>query len=414
LKKTLKSRLLRAGAVAVALLTAYLAWDFFPPKYIRLKPDICGGLPCLRARKLIVQELDREGRIWATRGLWAYSRSAGENAFVRRYHIPTGAGLAWLNNFTMVRWLTSRDICVELVNLPDGGVMAQSGPFLWLRQGPAGPWQKSHVLAHYGLGVGRGLMPSGMAALSDHSLLYGEYWRNPTRAAVSLYRNHPARNTWEVAYTFPDRQIRHVHAVQADPYEPKAWVATGDGRREPRLAWTDDGAATLHVVGQGEESNEGQKWRICQLVFTPDSLYWGADTETSESGIYRYDRRTGGVTNLAYVPGAVWFGTRLAEGTIVLSSAVEGYPNEIDKLTRLWIVNTNDQVACIPLGHYHRPMTSGGYGLLRLPHNQGASDLYLTCLNVRDFNGDLLVVSPETLKTRSAPWSADAGRPPAP
>src|SRR5436190_7395669 len=125
-------KLLRVAVVPVALLIGYPAWDFFPPKQILLRPDTCGGLPCLRAKKLVVQELDRNGSLWATRGLWAYSRSAGENHFARRYHIPSGANLAWLNNFTLVRWLTSRDTCVELVNLPDGGVAAQSGPHIWL------------------------------------------------------------------------------------------------------------------------------------------------------------------------------------------------------------------------------------------------------------------------------------------
>jgi hypothetical protein len=393
----IKSRYLRAGVLAAVLLAAYLAWDFFPPREIPLVAATCAGMPCLRARKLVVQELDKDGRIWATRGLWAYARSTGENAFIRRYHIPTGAGLAWFNNFSLVRWLSGRDNCVELVNLPDGGAAAQSGPFIWHRRGPSGPWERSHELVHYGFGVGRGLMPCGMTTLPDGTLLFGEYWRNPNGSAVNLYRRDPGSKDWKVAYTFPDRQVRHVHAVQADPFEKKAWVATGDGRTEPMLAWTADAGGTLNIIGRGEESNAGQKWRICQVAFTPDSLYWGADTESSESGIYRYNRSEGTVTNLAYVPGAVWYATRLADGTIVMSSAVQGYPNEQDKHPRLWVVGQKDQVKAIPLGTYSPPKFAGGYGWLRLPRNQGAKDLYLTCLNVAPFNGDLLVLTSEGL-----------------
>lgn len=409
-RRKLTYRLLGTGLTIIALLLAYLAWDYFPPGRIPLVPATCKGLACLRASKLVVQELDRDGQMWATRGLWAYSRQQDANEFVRRYHIPTGANLAWLNNFSLVRWLTSRDNSVELVNLPDGGVMAQSGPFIWLRRGAAGRWQKSHMLAHYGLSVGRGLMPSGIASLRDGTLLYGEYWRNPARGAANIYRYRAAGIKWEVAYTFGDRQIRHVHAVQADPYEAKAWISTGDGSGEPMLAWTEDGATSLHIVGRGEASNAGQKWRTCQLVFTPDRLYWGADTDSLESGIYRYERSTGSLSNLTYVPGAIWFGTRLADGLIVMSSAVEGFSNEVDKIARLWLVNTNEEVRCLPLTSSVRPKFFDGYALLRLPHNQGAKDLYLTCLNVADLNGDLLVVRPETLKTASTPWPYNVSR----
>jgi len=241
-------------------------------------------------------------------------------------------------------------------------------------------------------------MPSGMTALPDGTLLFGEYWRNPGGEAVKIYRLRPTDKDWQIAYTFLDHRIRHIHAVQADPYELRTWVATGDSRAEPALGWTEDAGNALHVTGSGEPSGTGQKWRICQLIFTPDALYWGADTESSESGIYRYDRHTGSVTNLAYVPGATWFGTRLADATIVLSSAVQNYPNEIDKLARLWIVNTNDQVGCIHFGTYQPPKLFGGYGWLRFPHNQGAKDLYLTGLNIAGFNGDLLAISSETLK----------------
>jgi hypothetical protein len=388
------------------MLLAYLAWDFFPSRQIPLKPDNCWGLPCLRAKQMVIQEMDPEGRIWATRGLWAYSKTEHDNAFFRRFHIPTGVSLAWLNNFTLVRWLTGRDNCVELVNLPGGGVMAQSGPCIWLRDGPDSSWRKSHTLAHYGFGVGRGLMPSGMAALPDGTLLFGEYWRNPTQNAVNIYRHRPSDTDWCPFYTFPEHQVRHIHAVQPDPYEPKTWVATGDSKSEPRLAWTDDDACTLHVVGCGESSGAGQKWRICQLVFTPDALYWGADTESSESGIYKYDRLTGSLTNLAYVPGAVWYGTRLNDGTIIMSSAVENYPNEIDKLTRLWVIDMTNQVKNMPLGAWVRPKLFGGYAWLRLPRNQGAKDLYMTCLNVSEFNGDLLVIEPAILESKSMALSA--------
>ncbi len=56
-----------------------------------------------------------------------------------------------------------------------------------------------------------------------------------------------------------------------------------------------------------------------QLVFTEDAVYWGTDNGNKDmDGIYRWDREKKEYTNLQKIDGAMFFGTRLTNGSIIL------------------------------------------------------------------------------------------------
>jgi hypothetical protein len=86
----------------------YFIIDFKGPSVIRLKPKNVFGFSCLRARDLVVQEYDKHGNLWATRGMIAYKLVEDEDVFKKVTHIPTGFSIFWLRNFTLVRRLTIR------------------------------------------------------------------------------------------------------------------------------------------------------------------------------------------------------------------------------------------------------------------------------------------------------------------
>ncbi|MBE9569190.1 MAG: hypothetical protein IMF11_01065 [Proteobacteria bacterium] len=83
----LKRKLFWISSVLVIVLTVYLAWDYRGPLEISLRSDKAFGLPCFRAKDLLVQGHDF---LWATRGMVVYRLWKGESKFVRQYHIPTG------------------------------------------------------------------------------------------------------------------------------------------------------------------------------------------------------------------------------------------------------------------------------------------------------------------------------------
>jgi len=119
----------------VIIITAYLTWDYRGPSEITLQADIAFGLRCLRAKDLFVQGHDPEGHLWATRGMVAYRFSETESMFIRQYHIPTGLSIFWLRNFSIVRRLTLRPECVELLPLLNGEASVMSAGHMWYRPG---------------------------------------------------------------------------------------------------------------------------------------------------------------------------------------------------------------------------------------------------------------------------------------
>ena len=73
----------------------YLLVDYRGPKRIAVRPEIAFGMNCLRAKELIVQEVDKEGSIWATRGMLLYRLKKGEVKFIRVAHVPAGLSYLW-------------------------------------------------------------------------------------------------------------------------------------------------------------------------------------------------------------------------------------------------------------------------------------------------------------------------------
>lgn len=384
--------------ILVAVLSVYLVWDYHGPLEIRLRPDNACGFDCLRAEDLLVQGYDSEGYLWATRGMIAYKLQEGDDKFVRQCHVPTGFSIFWLRNFSIVRRLTLRPECVELLARPDGEICAMSGGHMWYRPANGKGFEKTLTLPHYGIGIGQGIRNDGLVRLRDGTILFGEYFMNTERTNVQLYASKDNGRTWQVAYNFPPGKIRHVHATQQDPYTEKAWICTGDSDMASMIAWTGDGGITLNPIGQGS-----QVWRVCQLAFTEEALFWGTDTgNASVSGIYRWDRMTSELTKVVDVAGEMFYATRLAEGTIVMSTVRDGVSSEKDEKTRLWISTDGKNVASIVCGTWGGTSTVFSrrkYAKLRFQRDQGSAWLCITCLNQKEFNdGDLILISEKVLR----------------
>ena len=402
----IKKKLFWIACIIIAVFAVYLAWDYRGPLEIPLQPDNACGIPCLRAKDLLVQGHDIDGHLWATRGMVAYRLQEGESKFARQYHIPTGLSIFWLRNFSIVRRVTLRPECVELLPMSDGEACAMSAGRMWYRPANGGDFEETLTLPHYGIFTGQGVRNDGLVRLSDSTILFGEYFTNRDRTNVRIYSSKDNGRTWRVSFDFQPGQVRHVHAIQQDPYAEKVWICTGDKDCESMVAWTSDGAKTLNPIGQGT-----QIWRVCQLVFTKDALFWGTDTgSTAVSGIYRWDRATHKLTKLVDVQGCMFYATRLAGGTIVMSTNREGARNEKDDKTRLWIVTHGKNVTSIVCG---TRASTRKFAKLRFQRDQGSNYLYMTCLNQKEYDdGDLIVISEEGLRAAAENVSSQSSSQP--
>jgi hypothetical protein len=392
IKDNSKIRRLFVGFTIFAAVSVFAISDFLGPLEITLESDTVNGLKVLRTKgeELIVQDYDSEGNLWATQGMWVYRLKPGHNNFVRKYHIPTGFSIFWLRNFAIIRRLTNRPECVELLPMDNGNALVMSAGSVWYRAGKSQKFRKTLVLRHYGIGIGQGILNNGWDEIQDGIILFGEYFTNKKRSNIRLYRSDNYGKTWKIVHEFKPGQIRHVHSVQQDPYSSKAWILTGDLDHESMVAWTEDGGKTIKPIGQ-----ESQKWRVTQLVFTNEALFWGADTDNpEESGIYRWDRKMEKIEKLVAVSGEIYYATRLAEGTIVMSTVRTGARNEKDNNTRLWIIRKGKEITPIIFGTWDRDKRKAK---LRFQRRQGNDRLAITVLNHQEYNDELFIISEETL-----------------
>jgi hypothetical protein len=236
--------------LCVLIITSYLVYDYQGPNTIAKKKVYVWGIECEKVKDLLVQGHDDKGNIWATRGMVAYKSSPNNDKFIRQFHIPTGVTLFWLRNFTFIRRLTLRPECVELLPLRNGKVVVMSAGYLWYQND--GKLIKSLKLKKYGIGIGQGIRNVGITETNDGTILLGEYFMNKEKTNVYLYSSKDDGRTWQVAHKYRPKQIRHIHAVQNDPYSNKAWICTGDTNEESMIAWTKNGK-TFKAIGIGSQ-----------------------------------------------------------------------------------------------------------------------------------------------------------------
>jgi hypothetical protein len=378
--------IIRLAFVILMAVGIYLVIDYTGPSSIELKPGTFFGIPSLHAKELIVQEYDNDGNLWATRGKIIYRLEKGSNKFMKVTHVPTGLNHYWLRNFKVIRRLTLRPECIEVLVTDKGDICAFSAGRMWVLKVGEKRFVEIHQLSDYGFG-NRGIMPSGLIDINDSTIYYGEYFQNHNRRAIQIFKSVNNLSSFE---------IRHIHAIQQDPYSKKLWVCTGDEDEESMLAWSIDGFRSINQLGRGS-----QLWRICQLVFTENSIYWGTDTGDEEiAGIYRWSKNHSTLEKIEKIDGRIFFGTRLAKGTIVMSTNREGGSNEKDLKTRLYVLPDDSTILNLTCGTWNKshPVIRPPFAKLRLQRNQGGPSIVITCLNQKEIrDGDLFIISEDDL-----------------
>lgn len=161
-----------------------------------------------------------------------------------------------------------------------------------------------------------------MIEVSTGAVYFGEYFMNPERSPVRIWRLDPDGRGCRVAWQFPQGAIRHVHGLHPDPYVAgRIWVTVGDNNGECHLYYTDDQFATLERVGDGQ-----QCWRAVGLVFTPEHVVWISDSPMEPNHVYRLHRRTQQLERGHPVDATGWYMGRTRDGVYYCGTTVEKGP----------------------------------------------------------------------------------------
>ncbi len=151
---------------------------------------------------------------------------------------------------------------------------------------------------------------------------FGEYFMNPGRGQVQIYRLDPGLERWETAHTFPAGELRHVHGIYRDPFDPQAlWATSGDDTGECHLYRTRDRFMSVERIGEGT-----QLWRAVRLFFTEGSVCWITDSQLEQNFSCRWDRSSGKLTRGQRFDAPAWYGSTTIEGVHVAFTTVEPGP----------------------------------------------------------------------------------------
>lgn len=225
------------------------------------------------------------------------------------------------------------------------------------------------------------ILRGGVAKTEDGSVFWGEYFSNPAREPVSLYRLPNHSRTAEIAHTFGAGQVRHIHGVYHDPYENSLWCTTGDRPSECRLYKSTDGFRTLELVGAGDET-----WRAVSLLFSEDSVYYGTDAEFQKNHLYCVDRKSRSRTVLGELSGPVYYSHRMQQD-FFFGVAAELCPSQTDRHATLWHLHAQEQKprCIVSFEKDILPLQFFMPGTIHFPAGPGLPDvLFFSCVGLKE------------------------------
>lgn len=246
--------------------------------------------------------------------------------------------------------------CLYLDDL--GMLIFRGGESFWWQ-----PWTQS-VISLGRLPHGSGPLQQGCCRDDRGNCYYGEYWANHHRAPVRIFAWQPGMTQWQPYYEFPAGTVRHVHAVQFDPFTRTLWFATGDRDTECYIGFIEN--QRPRIVAQGSQS-----CRAVSLLFTRNYVYWGSDagrdTRVTRNWLYRWSRQTGNVERLVPVSGPVYYSTVDSLGNLFITTAVEGSRSENRPFARLWMSSNGEEWQ--PIAEWQKDSLPPifGYGVLFFP-----------------------------------------------
>jgi hypothetical protein len=329
------------------------------------------------AHELIIQEVMNQG-VWASRGFDIYFKKNEENSFYRVSRVPVPIGKSYALGSRTIRHILNKHEAIELLIVNENTLIVFAGGYVFQSTNNGETFLEVDKIANYGFGVGRGVLPQGYTTDGNGNIYWGEYWRNETRSPIRLMKSSDGGISWSPTKVFKKGEIRHIHAVQYDPFFDAIWVTTGDLDDECNIMYSIDRGRSFTQVGSGS-----QKWRAVSLMFGKEKVYWGMDGYTEEKPfqIWSWDRETTKTESVSKINSYAFYSTTLDDGTLVLST--DGL---MDSAT-LWVCK--DDTSWEKAAKWDRKWKNH-FGTIRMESNK--NDLILSNINLTKYNNDILFV----------------------
>jgi len=325
----------------------------------------------------ILHHIDTEGQLWATRGRVIIKGVPGEKwdriaVFPRAY--PRD-----LFGFSRP---TARAMRADKANI----YVNTHGGMLGIRAGLAYALDTHGNLKPLFEIQGDSVLHGGICEDQEGWTYFGEYFMNPTRGDVHIFRLDTMLETWEIAHTFKAGEVRHVHGIYRDPYDSQAlWVTCGDDTGECYFYRTHDRFATIERIGEGT-----QLWRAVRLFFTEDAVCWLTDSQLEQNHSCRWDRKTQQLSLGQRLNAPAWYGSTMTEGLHLAFTTVE--PGPAVGRDTAGIYASRDALHWEEIYRFAkdawRPMKLFKYGVISCPSGQMSQKaFYISGEGLKDLDG---------------------------
>lgn len=261
----------------------------------------------------ILHHVDRDGLLWATCG-----RTILKGDPVSGWHPVARFPRAYPRDLFSFSRPSGRAMRADKANL----YVNRAGAALAIRAGIAYAVQPSgDMMPRFSI-QGDSVLHGGICEDQLGWSYFGEYFMNPAREEVRIFRLDPALEAWEIAHAFPAGEIRHVHGIYRDPFDDQAlWATCGDGFGECYLYRTRDRFEKIERIGEGT-----QNWRAVRLFFTEEHVCWLTDSQLEQNRSCRWDRESGQLELGQHLEAPAWYGSTTAEGLHLAFTTVEPGP----------------------------------------------------------------------------------------
>lgn len=273
------------AAVGGFILLILAFQDMRTPSAVTWEPAQVQGLAMERADKLVLQE-EKDGILFASDGFSIY-RSEGERGFLKVHTVSPPFGIVTAAHSRALRNAFGYQEAIEVVPLRQDLLLVFVGGEIHRVDLRSGKTEVVHRLRYFGYDEGRGVMPFGITVDDAGRIYYGEYMtrRLEKGETVALFRSDDEGRSFRIVYEFPALKVRHIHAVQWDPFDQVLWMGTGDGDEQSRVGFSRDQGKTFIWVGEGT-----QDFRTVNFVFGQDGVDWLSDTKEIPARAFRWRR----------------------------------------------------------------------------------------------------------------------------
>lgn len=232
----------------------------------------------------------------------------------------------------------------------------------------------------------------------DGNIYLGEYFMNPERRAVHIWRIEADLSHWQPACRL--NGVRHVHGIYPDPCEQGTlWATAGDFAGECYLLRSRDRFKSIEKIGDGT-----QTWRAVNLFFTPEHVCWLTDSNLERNHACRMRRKNQALEIGQPMDNSTWYGGSTRESLHVAFTTVEQGEG----------ILSNESAVIVSQDAFHwqkvfgfkkdfwRPVKVFKYGVISCPSGEmNLEELYLSGEGLVGLDGCSLKVRIRKQETRA-------------